>query len=491
MQCRQIGVTESPSYAEMQIPSDSVDPTKLCMALAESARSLVQTWKAKLNPLGRTAGPSKQDRRVAVDVLFLVEHVDRELDVVTCLMERLRSQYGLRVATTGYYYDFVQNLGVFQPQLIVFPFFYGADHEYPIRYINNWLGAKLVNLGWEQILNRVDIGMKIPRDETARDRVMHICWTEQHRQFLAQHGVPLVHLPLTGNPVMKLYDPPYRGYFKSRQELAERYGLDIDKRWVLFPESYQFAFFSEDRLKHLVRDQNADPDLLRQAKDYSIRSLRSLLEWTSNLDQSDPLFILRPRPSTTMASMMDFVQDATGRPPANLKIIKNESAREWILASDHVISSHSTTLIEAAVAGKSIHVFSPTTHTLATEADWHALVPLLSNRDELLEAIRRPAPETQKPLADWARECFLGAGDPLQLIADQIAKFHNDGNAGDDTPIVVPKGAWNVRRSDEIAKRATMPNDIFDGRVVDARRSRWHQILNGHSTEPLKQLENS
>jgi hypothetical protein len=61
----------------------------------------------------------------------------------------------------------------------------------------------------------------------------------KHQDFLAKNGVEPGHLPLTGNPVMKLYDDPY----KSREQLAKLYELDGTKKWVLFPESYQFVLF--------------------------------------------------------------------------------------------------------------------------------------------------------------------------------------------------------------------------------------------------------
>jgi len=109
--------------------------------------------------------------------------------------------------------------------------------------------------------------MKTPRDDTARSRVFHV------------------------NPVMKLYDDPC----KSREQLAKLYELDGTKKWVLFPESHQFAFFSDDLLKLLVVQQNADAEFLSQAKGYCERSLKQLFMWANELSGNDPLFILRPR----------------------------------------------------------------------------------------------------------------------------------------------------------------------------------------------------
>jgi surface carbohydrate biosynthesis protein len=408
-----------------------------------------------------------------IDVLFLVEHVDRELDLVTCLMQKLESGFGITSQARGYYHDFRHNLTLWNPKVVVFPFFYGADHLQPIQYTTRWPHAHLVNLGWEQILNKLDVGMKIPRDEVSRSRVFHVCWTREHREFLAKNGVEPSHLALAGNPVMKLYDDPYRSYFKSREQLAKLYELDSTRKWVLFPESYQFAFFSDDHLKALVAQQNANENFLSQAKGYCERSLRQLFMWINELRGNDTIFILRPRPSTTRDQMFNFLHRTVRNPSANLKIIKAETAREWILAADHVMSSHSTTLIEAALAGKPIHRFSPEPYPEAIASEWHGLVPLLSGRKPFLDAVQREAVEpTGLPLAEWARTRFLFAGDPFDAIAGWIARLHGVVHhphasrkfqeEGSDIG-----GSWDSQGA---------IHDIFDGDDVASRRLRWKSI---------------
>src|SRR6516225_9829434 len=147
-----------------------------------------------------------------VDVLFLVEHVARELDVVTCLAQKLRTKFGIEAEVKSYFHDIRYNLERYRPRIVVFPFFYGADHGHGIEYLSRWKEAIFVNLGWEQILMKVDLGMKAPRDDAARQRVLHVCWTQEHQDFLSSKNTRLDHLLLTGNPAMKLYDPPYRNY---------------------------------------------------------------------------------------------------------------------------------------------------------------------------------------------------------------------------------------------------------------------------------------
>jgi hypothetical protein len=59
------------------------------------------------------------------------------------------------------------------------------------------------------------------------------------------------------------------------------------------------SFFSDELLKLLVVQQNADAEFLSQAKGYCERSLKQLFMWANELSGNDPLFILRPRSSTS------------------------------------------------------------------------------------------------------------------------------------------------------------------------------------------------
>jgi surface carbohydrate biosynthesis protein len=425
-----------------------------------------------------------------INVLFLIEHVARELDVITCLVQKLRTQFGIDAEVKSYYNDFTYNLETYRPEIVVFPFFYGADNPYAIEYLARWPETKFLNLAWEQILMEVDYGMKTPRDDSARERVMHICWTQKYFDFLLSKGAKPDHLLLTGNPVMKLYDSPYKNYFKSRADLASLYKIDAGRKWVLFPESYQYVFMSEHRLQELVEEDNADPKLLAEAREYSNRCLNLLFAWANELcAKTDPLFILRPRPSTTPERAMKFMRKAIGAPAGNIAIIKAESAREWILAADHVVSSHSTTLIEAAIAGKPVHLFSPEAIPDALTAEWHDLIPLLKNRDSFLQAIRQfPIEPNGTQLASWARARQFPEHDPLDAIARRIAQLSAPTRLHEPSPLSDYSRLWNGRILLEMLRRwwrrFISREDIFGTREVARRVSRWRRVLEASSRTP-------
>jgi surface carbohydrate biosynthesis protein len=365
-----------------------------------------------------------------IDVLFFIEHVDRELDAAAAIALVLERDHGLAVDIRNFYSDFLYCLWRYDPAVVVTPFCYFLDHS-PMRdYVKAWPQARFFNMAWEQILYTMNKTVKVPKDEFAKARVRHVCWTRQYKGFLRDLGVPESSLVLAGNPVMQFYDPPYRDYFASRAMLAKRHGLDPSRKWVLFPENYRWAFLSESQMKAFV-DQDADPRFLAEAKDYCLRSLTRLFEWLGELSRDeDPIVILRPRPATARDEMAGFLAGVVSAPPRNLRIIKSESAREWILAADHVVSSYSTTLIEAALAGKPVHVFSPERFPEALEDEWYGLVPCIETKQALVGALRENgAGQTGARLNAWARERLLPAGDPLPRIAAAVAALRKEAPA--------------------------------------------------------------
>lgn len=358
----------------------------------------------------------------ARDVLILVEHVDRELDAVSCIAHLLHREHGLGAEIRNFYADMPFALKRYYPRVVVTPFFYFLNHHPMKDYVAAWPNTKFVNLAWEQINYKLNRAIKIPQDNFAKQNVKHVCWTTGYRDFLCNLGAPPENVILSGNPVMKFYDFPYCNYFANRASLARDYGLDPARKWVLFPENYRWGFLNDKQVQAFVA-QGADPVFIEQARDYCRRSLAKLISCFQAFDRSDaPQIILRPRPATAIAEMTALISNAGLELPKNVALIKGHSAREWILAADHVISSYSTTLIEAALAGKPIHVFSPEPFPEALEDAWYGYIDVLPDCQSLLSACSGPNMENWRGLANWAREALLPNGDPLRTIANAIAK---------------------------------------------------------------------
>lgn len=432
------------------------------------------------------------------DVLFLIEHVDRELDAISCISSILQTTYGLSCAVRNFYSDMVP-LQQIKPKVLCVPFFYFLDHAPMRNYVKRWPHSAIVNFAWEQILYKMNMDIKIPKDEWALQRVTHMCWTTAYQDLITSLGVSRDRAPLCGNPVMKFYEQPYRNYFRSRDELAELHGIDPRRRWLLFPENYRWGFLSDRQIEGFAK-QGGSLDYIRKAHAYCKRSFAEVLRWFARLDRADdPIIVLRPRPATAAAEITAFAEATLGRIPDNLRVIKAETARDWILASDIVMSSYSTTLIEAALAGKPIHLVAPEPFPEALEDSWYDLVDAITEGDRFVATARdAPAPANSVALQTWARERFLGAGDPLRAMAGVVAQHAGAAPLPVRKDIPRPSAAgalqsslWNmlVRKPNihRLVKRIEPDfsftyhkheKDVFHVNDVYRRALQWNQILN-------------
>lgn len=436
-----------------------------------------------------------------VDILFLVEHSDRELDAVSCISAILQSEYGLSCVVANFYSDLVP-LARYEPRVLALPFFYFLDHAPMRNYVARWPNARLVNLAWEQINYKMNMDIKVPQDEFAKKRVTHFCWTSAYQDLLSERGVARELAILCGNPVMKFYDEPYRRYFKSRAELAKENDLDPARRWILFPENYRWGFLNDRQIKTFERN-GGNLKYILEARDYCRRSLAEVLRWFAALDRDDdPLIILRPRPATAISDMRQFGESVLGKIPANVRLVKADSAREWILASDAVMSSYSTTLIESALVGKPIYVACPEPFPEALEDEWYGYIQAVNAKDEFVAVGReRFDAGNSSALSNWARQRFFGFGDPLRAMAEAFASAA--GAARSEAPRPIPKIPYSEKALGQIwnalVRRPRLhrlirkfepefsftyekhEKDVFSAGDVYKRVAKWEKLLHGGS----------
>ncbi len=434
-----------------------------------------------------------------MQALALVEHVDRELDVVCLLKLLLKQRHGIDLGIANFYADAPLLLAGRPPRVALTPFFYSADDAVASDYASGWPGVRFANLAWEQVLYPSHQAIKRPRDAFSQRDVVHFAWTQTFADYLQGHAAE--HVRIVGHALYRLYQEPYRGYFPSRDQLARRHGLDPSKRWVFVPENYRWAFFKDAKLRRLAGHGAEEADLF-EMRDYCARSLPKLVKWCSGL-AADPgvEVIFRPRPATREADMDQLINTVLKSAPRRFHLIKEGSAREWVLASDKVVSSYSTVLIEGALAGKAILRVAPEPTPAGLKYDWCDLVPAASTRDEFIAVcLENDRGVSGQPLKDWAERTFFPAGDPVDRLVETLAQVVRASRDRGLTPRKGPHGmampAW-VRMIARLAgprarhrlllkhcpgyayNLATHEKDLFSQADVRARVERWESLLGG------------
>jgi surface carbohydrate biosynthesis protein len=355
-----------------------------------------------------------------IDILFFYEHVTRELDVACLVKHYAETRHGLTVEIAHQYHGVAHALAHWSPRLVVIPFCYSdSPRHYPFIY--DWHHAIYFNMAWEELLYPGNREAKLPRGVFETKYVLHHAWSTQYAELIQARGVTPAHIFVNGNPAYTLYDAPYRHFFDDRATLAEKYGLDARKRWIFFPENYNWAFYQDWRFDALERE-GLQRQTLDSMKIFSRDSFRSAMEWCAALaTASDVEIILRPRPTTPLKEFQDAVTAVCRQLPPNLHLNKDASVREWILASDVVLSSYSTSLIEAAVADKPAYMLEPYPVPASLRADWHVHAPRLETYAAFANACLDTSRHENR-LGAWARRGMMANGDSIVNLADYLAR---------------------------------------------------------------------
>ncbi len=438
-----------------------------------------------------------------IDILILYEHVDRELDVACAVKCLLEARYGLRVKIiqhpVGQLNADAQMLWL-KPKLVVLPHCYRSAVHAP--YVLDWPEAIYFNLMWEQIFYQGNSTAKVPHGKFALEHVIHHAWGDFSAAYLRAAGAPQSHIFVNGHPAYMLYNEPYRRFYITRSELARRCGLDPERRWVFFPENYNWAFYSAEVIENYIRLGQPAAEVYAM-RDFSRASFAEVIRWCCAAAAGGEIeLIIRPRPATQSDEFKSAVSAVMATLPGNMRIIKDETVREWILASDVVVSSHSTSLIEAAVAGKPSYMLLPSPMPPALQLEWHQLAPHVASQAEFERVCFSAAGGAENnSLCAWAHAVIMAHGDAISNLADYLARLVR-GALPRPLPvqrydIPTPQGqtiangfqfrAQQLHRkyqhlSVQLRRKPAVPGwmfekDIISQAEIDRRTARWRTVL--------------
>jgi len=358
----------------------------------------------------------------AIDVIYLYEHAARELDVACAIKHIAGKQYGLKIEIFQWPYEEYEALTQYKPRVVVLPFCYQERSHYDC--LLEWINSVYFNLSWEELFYTGNRKAKSPRGDFACRHVIHHAWGNFYADFLITHGVPRNHIFINGNPAYKLYDKPYRNFFDTRQNLSQRHNIDPSKKWILFPENYNWAFYTEASLRQIIADGQS-PEEINILRQFCSLSLTEVIKWCRDVAKHETVeLIIRPRPATLIEDFRKAIKSIISDIPEKMHIIQDGSVREWILNSDLVISSHSTSLIEAAVSGKKVFMVEPFQIPTSLNMDWHELLYHVRTRSEFMNAcIDGSHLDNDTRLSDWARHQMMANGDAIWNLASFLGRL--------------------------------------------------------------------
>lgn len=365
------------------------------------------------------------------DIVFFIDHRVRELDSAAAIRRHVKSRHGLEVRVAAISQWNEPAIRSSNPKLVVLPWAQDVEKTNVLRsIINAYPRAAFFNMCWEQLLLGNVVEAKAPSGFYAKQVVYHHSWGPFRTAYLKSLGIPDDRIFENGNPLYTLYQERYRNLYASKTKLAERHGLDADKPWVLFPENYGWAFLTERQIRRRYVSKGVPEDRAMRTFEFQKASLREALRWFSLIDE--PIeFILRPRPAITAAGYEAAFQNEGLKPGPSVRIIKDGPICEWIHASDLVVSSFSTTLLEAAVAGKPAFAIQPVPFIAdVTGVEWMHQVESIGSFEAFKALLKEPRnlPAADrlgsyaKATAHPCEDALIGAADIMHKIIEMTGE---------------------------------------------------------------------
>lgn len=316
-----------------------------------------------------------------IDVLLIYEHKVREIESVLVL-KMLLEKKGIKTEILWIRdYARLRYFTYKKPKMIVTPYLYTNKEIYDsiISICGNV--KKVLNLQWEQVFNGKSIDTTSNPKELAK-YAAHICWGDSSYSRLKSTNTK--YLFLTGAPQLDFLKPAFDDYFYTREELADKYCLNKNKKWVLFISSFSYYALSDVEIDEIQPLVDFDAYYFRTL---TIKSKDKIVEWFKLFlkENTDYQVIYRPHP----AESKDVNLNTLMKKNNNFKIITDESVKQWIKVSDIILNWYSTSGVEAYFAGKTNYFLRPYNLPDNLEYQMYSTVPKITDYVDMVNKIKK------------------------------------------------------------------------------------------------------
>lgn len=228
----------------------------------------------------------------------------------------------------------------YRPKVWIVPGLYGGMVPQFIANRKSYK-TKIVNLQYEQILDKLPSGTYEQLPQHDDKLAVHLCWGQKGYDQILSAGVREDHIKIVGSMQFDLLRPEFESYFLSKKDVAEKYNLDVNTKWILFISDF---FAVEDveewrtsatdlKIKDVVKF-NYNKDLFKQTLSWFDKFLSG---------HSDYTIIYRPHPSIVDDRNVSLLE----KKRKHFRCIRDLSVNQWIKVSDVVTTCKSTSIIEA------------------------------------------------------------------------------------------------------------------------------------------------
>jgi len=314
------------------------------------------------------------------DVLFIIEHKDREFEIYNNVAKYLKSMFGLNSIILSRFYH-AHLFPFIKTKSIVCATIMGLN-DWPIAsFTSTRSNIKYINANFEQYICEASADYKSPKDCFTRGSVFQLCWEQDFLDYLVSNKVQEDNVFITGRPLDSLIRrSTLNENLKFLNSLDSLPGYDIDKRTMFFPMNYGWAFMSESQIDERIKN-GYNKETASKYKEYSRLCLQrfvSFIDEVQSLYGDEFNIVVRPHPSVHPQKYKDL--DGWNN---NIVVTHDYSIVEWLSISDIVGSSWSTTILDAKAINKLHFLFTPYERPSFLDVDWNHNVPNLCQATDI------------------------------------------------------------------------------------------------------------
>lgn len=287
-----------------------------------------------------------------VDFVFEYEVKPREFNSVCLLAAYLQSK-GYSVAVLNSWQSLYQKPKAYDAVVAVISACYNdGTYDFFTGHIASF--QKVVNMQWEQVL--INHYYQPCADETyvyqgAGRYTSHICWGEKEKNWLeTAFKIEKKYLKVLGYLPLDFYRPEFRSLLPSREQLFSQYGLDPQKRTLLFVSSFSAIGLPST-------EDHGDDKLFPLLSKVSNESQDILLKWFGHFAKEHPQvqIIYRYHPTEKDSPLVQSLSCTH----ENVYAIANLPVSYWITACDKLYNWDSTSMVEMLYSGKDTYLIRP------------------------------------------------------------------------------------------------------------------------------------
>lgn len=315
------------------------------------------------------------------EVIIVYENIVREYDNALLLKAEL-TRRGYRVKIL---YKLDMLFRTRKNVIYVLPNCYNDVNYDAYKYRLNAQFGSFVSMQYEQVLSKRIEKTEVHIPKGKAKEIELLSWGNNCYQRLLQKGIDKERMRICGAVQLDFLREEFEGFYLNRHEMARKYNLDENKKWLLYISSFSYVD-NAIITKYTALELN-DNDFVREFTELSTKSQKDTLDWFEQMirENDDIIIIYRKHPVESKSVILNRL---VKKYPEKFRDISELSVKQWIYASDLLLTWFSTSAAEAYMAKKPLLLIRPYPIKEEYDVPFYYGVDSISSLEELRVAIK-------------------------------------------------------------------------------------------------------